>query len=304
MRNLGVGPLAGQARSPGGAVPPRVAVPAGEGGAPRADAEADLRSEGAQHQELRRALAEAAPRAGSSDLYQRLGVARGASAADLRKAYFELARRIHPDHFAAPELADVASLAKEVFAAINEAHEVLSDDRKRSAHLASTAAVSAPAAAGRDGRALAAAEFQKAEACARTRDYAKARGYYEAALRADPRAEYQEAYAWMLYWQHRPLDRAKAKALADAALEDPRCDRAALVRALIARDEGDEVRTEQLLRRALQANPDNADAQREFHAWRQRTEERAREARRELRAADARGTSQRDANPRGKKQGR
>jgi curved DNA-binding protein CbpA len=276
MRNLGVGPLAGQGRRPPVEPQPARGV--------EKPVERASHTEREQQVELRRALAEAAPRARSADLYARLGVARGASPAELRKAYFELARRIHPDHFAAPELADVAAQAKEVFAAINEAHEVLSDERKRSAHLATPAA--ADDAVSADRREAGAADFQRAEACARTRDFAKARGYYEAALRAEARPEYQEAYAWMLYWQHRPLDRAKAKGLADAALQDAKRDRAALIRALIARDEGDDAKAEHLLRRALQANPDNADAQREFRAWRARSEERAREARRELRAVD------------------
>jgi Tfp pilus assembly protein PilF len=308
MRNLGVGPLAG---------PPRPAARAQAGAekgaaagkaAPPPEAEAEPASERAQRAELRRALAEVAPRARSADLYARLGVSPRASADELRKAYFELARRIHPDHFAAPELADVAPLAKEVFAAINEAHEVLSDERKRAA--AARTAPAVPHAPTEERRAAAAVDFQKAEACARTRDHDRARGYYEAALRADPRAEYQEAYAWMLYSQQRPVDRARARDLAEAALQDRRRDRAALVRALIARDEGDDGRVEQLLRRALQANPDNADAQRELRAWQARRDERTREARRDLRAADAAGrrddreAGRRRADPGGRRRGR
>ena len=57
----------------------------------------------------------------SSDLYQRLGVARGASADEIKKAYRGLAREHHPDKGGDPEQ----------FKAIQEAHEVLSDDRRR-----------------------------------------------------------------------------------------------------------------------------------------------------------------------------
>jgi DnaJ-class molecular chaperone len=57
----------------------------------------------------------------SSDLYKRLGVARGASVDEIKKAYRTLAREHHPDKGGDPE----------AFKAIQEAHEVLSDDRRR-----------------------------------------------------------------------------------------------------------------------------------------------------------------------------
>ena len=57
----------------------------------------------------------------SSDLYQRLGLSRGASADEVKKAYRALAREHHPDKGGDPEM----------FKGIQEAHEVLSDDRRR-----------------------------------------------------------------------------------------------------------------------------------------------------------------------------
>jgi DnaJ-class molecular chaperone len=57
----------------------------------------------------------------SGDLYKRLGVARGASVDEIKKAYRTLAREHHPDKGGDPE----------AFKAIQEAHEVLSDDRRR-----------------------------------------------------------------------------------------------------------------------------------------------------------------------------
>jgi len=57
----------------------------------------------------------------SGDLYQRLGLARGAGADEIKKAYRTLAREHHPDKGGDPEM----------FKGIQEAHEVLSDDRRR-----------------------------------------------------------------------------------------------------------------------------------------------------------------------------
>ena len=59
------------------------------------------------------------------DYYQVLGVPRGASAEDIRKAFRKLARQYHPD------VAKDKKVAEEKFKEINEANEVLSDPDKR-----------------------------------------------------------------------------------------------------------------------------------------------------------------------------
>ncbi|HYS81458.1 MAG TPA: DnaJ domain-containing protein [Anaeromyxobacteraceae bacterium] len=253
MQNMGVGPLSGQ--------PPHGAASRGAPAAPRPRAAAMPTP---AEEDLRRALDAAIPRARSADLFERLGVQRSATREQVKAAYFQLAKQLHPDRFAAPALADVATRVKDLFAAVNEAYEVLSDDRARADYLARTSATAIVEPGGEPGRAS--VDFEKAEACARTRDFAKARGFYEAALRADARAEYQVAYAWMLLQDPRG-DRARARTLAEAALRDPTClDRAALVGAVLARDEGDDERAERLLHRALSANPKNGEADRELRA--------------------------------------
>ncbi len=60
----------------------------------------------------------------SKDYYEILGVSKGADADEIKSAYRRLAKKYHPDLNKAPE-------AAEKFKEINEAYEVLGDDKKR-----------------------------------------------------------------------------------------------------------------------------------------------------------------------------
>lgn len=61
------------------------------------------------------------------DYYRILGVERGASAGDIKKAYRRLARKYHPDVSKAPD-------ATEKFQEVGEAYETLKDPEKRAAY--------------------------------------------------------------------------------------------------------------------------------------------------------------------------
>ncbi|KAG8997770.1 hypothetical protein FRB90_012433 [Tulasnella sp. 427] len=65
--------------------------------------------------------------ASAKDPYQVLGVAKDASASDIKKAYFGLAKKFHPDTNKDPS-------AKDKFIDIQAAYDILSDPQKRSAY--------------------------------------------------------------------------------------------------------------------------------------------------------------------------
>jgi len=62
-----------------------------------------------------------------SEYYERLGVAPDASTSEIKKAYYKLAQRWHPDRV--PE--EEKKIASETFQGISEAYEVLNDEEKR-----------------------------------------------------------------------------------------------------------------------------------------------------------------------------
>jgi len=68
------------------------------------------------------------------NFYQLLGVARTASEEDIKKAYFQMARRFHPDRFDRKTVAAFKAPIDEVFDAITNAYRVLSNKDKRAAY--------------------------------------------------------------------------------------------------------------------------------------------------------------------------
>ncbi len=264
MRNMGVGPFDGRRDRP---APAASLTPAPAAGGPARPAAATATAADAQ---LRGALLAVAPRARERDLFARLGIPDTSGREDVKKAFLALARQFHPDRFASPAFADLAEVVRDFFSAVNEAYEVLSDDKRRNEYLSE-----------RKGKAQVQAEaarvdFLKAEACLRTRDLQRARGFLEAAMRLDPRAEYQAALAYTWVADPQRKDRDRARAALQPALKDPSCDRALYVAGILSRDEGDEAAAERHFRQALKVNPRNADAVRELKLLEARRSEKRR----------------------------
>jgi len=211
---------------------------------------------------MRRALQFVLPRAQERDLFARLGLTRSAGPDDAKAAYHQLVRQFHPDKYALPALSDLQPVLKDLLSALNEAYATLSDKAKRAEYLArlggGSTAVTKEAVAG------ARVDFQKGEACHRTRDFARARQFFEAAIQADPRAEYQVALAGTILADPRATDRGRLKELVAEAAKDPTCDRAHYLAGVLARQEGDEAAAEKAFRAAVQANAGNAEAAREL----------------------------------------
>ena len=81
--------------------------------------------------EEHKAIEELASRVEAGDYYAILGVDTECNQTDLKKAYYDLSRRFHPDRFYRREVGDLLEQIEEVFTGINISFEVLSDDVKR-----------------------------------------------------------------------------------------------------------------------------------------------------------------------------
>ncbi len=266
MRNMGIGPFGARPAPAASGAPSAPAAKA----PPSPPTGASTHTADGPEAALRAALLAVVPRARERNLFVRLGLPPTAGRDDVKRAFLQLARQFHPDRFASEALADMQDVVKDFFAAVNEAYEVLSDDRKRHEYL--------------EGRKVdahanveqARTDFQKGEACLRTRDFARARGFLEAAVRGDPRPEYQAALAHACIADPNRKDRERARLLLAEAMKDDSCDRAHYVAGLLAREEGDMGTAERRFRAAAKANPKNSDALRELRLMEARRADRRR----------------------------
>lgn len=234
--------------------------PAAPGGVAPAAASASAR---------RKEILDRAATVETQDYFAMLGLPREADATAARAAYFDLARKWHPDKLPA-ELADARTACATVFAKLTEAHQVLSDDAQRVRYLNQLAqgSVSAEDQAKVEVVLDAAMSFQKAEVCFKRRDYAQAEVLCRHAVEADAtQADYFAMLAWLEAMkpesQSREATLSRIRELDHALSLSDRCERAYFYRAQLHKRAGDNGAALADFKKARDLNPRNLDAQTE-----------------------------------------
>jgi curved DNA-binding protein CbpA len=188
------------------APPPAAAPPAGAPAAsvtPAADANDPLRREAEQRSQALK-----------QSYYEVLGVPQDAAPSAIASAYFQLAKRWHPDRLGA-EYADLRDTAMRIFARIGEAHAVLADadQRKQYDELVKTGEGAAEEQEQVQKVLRAATNFQKAQVMLRRNNLPGAEEAARAALADAPdEADHIALVAW--------LDSMKPGADLDARLRE------------------------------------------------------------------------------------
>ena len=141
----------------------------------------------------------------NADHFELLGVPFEAPVEQVRGAYFQLARKLHPDKLAALGLADTQRQAQRLFAQINTAFAVLTDPVRRQEYIdlqkrGGIAAVKAEESKAEDlaSRVLRAEEaFKQGEMALRREQFAQAVTSFQEAVELEPNEpEYQALLAW------------------------------------------------------------------------------------------------------------
>ncbi|PYQ15609.1 MAG: hypothetical protein DMF80_08395 [Acidobacteria bacterium] len=111
--------------SPAAAAPVPASAPPAEPAVARASADTEAR---------RREIVQAYETLRTKTHFEVLGIERAATEAQVKEAYFGLAKRFHPDTHHAPNMADLRDKLEAVFIRLGEAYEVLRNPRSRGAY--------------------------------------------------------------------------------------------------------------------------------------------------------------------------
>lgn len=203
----------------------------------------------------------------SADHFELLGVDRKAGTAQIKIAYFQLAKTYHPDAVPAEAPADVRKLCADVFAKVSEAWSVLGEDASRAAYLE---ALKSGGTESVDVMNIFEAEktFEEGTVLVKARRYDEAIRKFDEAIRLNAdEAEFDVWKAWceFLLAGDKKTRLASAGAAIEAALKrNPRCAQGYLFLGQMAKLAGDLALAEKQLRRGLGVAPEHSDLQREL----------------------------------------
>lgn len=210
-----------------------------------------------------------------SNYYEILEISRDAREADIKKAYFKLAKKYHPDSFAGMDLGESGAKADAIFAKITDAYDTLLVAEKREHYDAvlDGKVMEDDAAIEQANIAIhSEMEFQKGEILLKMSKYAEAEPYFRRAVKLKPdEGDYWAYLGWVTYKMRKgdlQLNQKKGKNYLKKALEvKPECDRAYTFMGYIAKLENKPAIAYDLFRKALSLNPKNREASREAKAF-------------------------------------
>ncbi len=202
-----------------------------------------------------------------ADHFKVLGVGRDATPAQVKVAYFQLAKIYHPDTVAVEASPAVKKLCADLFSRIGEAWGVIGDDARRAQYvedLASGASIPVDVM----GILQAETVFQTGTLLVKARQYEEAAARFTEALELN--AEEPEYGIWLAWCQfvgaaEKKKVHARAVASVEAGLKkSPRCVAGYLFLGQMAKIVGDLALAEKHLKRGLAVSPDQVDLQREL----------------------------------------
>jgi len=203
----------------------------------------------------------------AADHFAVLGVKRDATGAQVKIAYFQLAKAYHPDAVPASAPPEVKKLCADVFAKVSEAWGALGDDGKRAAYLKD---LESGAADKVDVTSIFHAEelFQAGTSLVKTRRYEEALAKFDAALKLySDEPEFGMWQAWcefLIAEDKRSRHGTSASAIEAGLKRNPNCAQGYLFLGQMAKLVGDAALAERHFKRGLAVAPNHAMLAREL----------------------------------------
>jgi curved DNA-binding protein CbpA len=222
--------------------------------------------------------AELRERANSSgqSYYDVLGVPREASTNQIQAAFFQLAKKWHPDRLG-PEFHDVRGLALKAFARITEAHQILTDTARRADYDEVLARGGGSADEQEKVQAVlrAAMAFQRAEVLLKKNNLEAAEKEARSAVTDDPdQPDYEAVLAWIEAQRSGPDVTEQIGRLTKALKKEPDNLRARWYRAQLYKRMGRDTLARSDFRQIIEVNPNHLDATRELRLYEMRRSSR------------------------------
>jgi CheY-like chemotaxis protein len=202
-------------------------------------------------------------------LFEVLGLARTATADEVRRAFGALAKENHPDRLGPDTTKEARAFAEEIFAQLLRAYETLIDPTQRAEYEKTLLAGVHSSDQDEVARILAAEQaFREGEELMRRREYPRAQRRFDEAVRLYPdEAEFHAWLGWATWCAQLPSDAAEEEAsehLDRALALNPRIDRAYVFRGYLHAALGRRQAAEAEFEKALLCNLACAEALQEL----------------------------------------
>jgi curved DNA-binding protein CbpA len=208
-----------------------------------------------------------------------LGIAEDASDAQVKKAYFKLAKEFHPDKLYNHQERTVKKYADRAFGLVNKAYEQLKTVEGRKAYFQRQKELAEGIDLDKEAQSLlqSEVEFQKGIVLLRKKDFAGAAAQFRTAIELNPRESDHYAYCgWSEFQVSYPSDESgwkNAVAKLEKALElNEKAHDAMFFLGQVAKLTGNLERAEQMFNKVLKFRPNHVEAQRELRLINQRRE--------------------------------
>jgi len=211
------------------------------------------------------------------DYFTLLGVSESDSREQVRKSYYNMVKKYHPDRFFEQDaLPDLKDKVNALFQHISDAHETLSDTKAKARYLNDRQGEKNSSTTSLEKILKAETAFQKGIVLFRVKKYDQAQKAFAEALEINPNeAEYLMYQAWCAYkFNPKATDVIinARKNLLRAIELNPKLSLAHLFLGYVCKDEGNEKEALRRFERAIQCNPNCTEALREIRLMSMRKE--------------------------------
>lgn len=207
--------------------------------------------------------------------YEVLGIQPDASTSAVRNAFFQLARRWHPDRLP-PALSDLRGAVNQAFSKMGDAHQTLMDEQKRAEYDSALEGTSDEEQEQVATILRAASAYQRAEVLMKKKDLGRAFQEAKEAYELDPtQTEHVALYAWLRSTQDKDASLAQLISLLDNALKaSPDHVGALWYRGQLLKKAKQHNKAMRDFKQILEIKPKHVDAAREVrvHAMRRRSD--------------------------------